>query len=120
MSRRFVNLKEIVQFDSSILTYATPSDAHIAFNVSSKEAACPDSGWYSISGISSQANGLCQEGGAWKATYKSKYVYYIGIVRCGRVFLSFEVETNMGSDFDDSFNLVEGMEIAIPKVKELP
>jgi hypothetical protein len=106
-----------------ISIFSSSSDAHIALNEASSGIACSLVEPYSLSNISSQLSGLCDESDAWKATYtQSNNVVlsnYFGIVRCGRAFAIFEVVTEQGSSFDNVNNLVTGMEIAVPKVEEL-
>ena len=106
-----------------IETFDSPSATHLALLLSSSEVACSLPKPYSLSDISSQINGLCDDGRAWKATFRNKYnkivVNYLGTVRCGRALVSFEVNAFKGSSFDESFNLVDGLEIAVPKVEAL-
>ena len=123
LTRRFIDNKKPAELVDYIETFDSPSAAHLALLLSSSEVACSLPKPYSLSDISSQINGLCDDGRAWKATFRNKYnkivVNYLGTVRCGRALVSFEVNAFKGSSFDDSFNLVDGLEIAVPKVEAL-
>jgi len=73
--------------------------------------------------INEYPSGMCAENYAMNVTEvndnNADVSGYFGIVRCGRALVFFSVAALRGSSFDSWNNLVNGMEIAIPKVQSL-
>jgi len=122
VSREFSDAA-VLQLDNEIEIYNSPNDARMAFVQDAQQVTCSFTSQYSISSISSQLAGMCDESSAWAVkTVNSNDVKvsgYMGMVRCGRALAFFDVGTSRGSSFDTSSTLVRGMEVAVPKVQNL-
>lgn len=122
VSREFTDGINLTLGDE-IEIFSSANAAHVALAQDSQQATCSLTPPYSTSNISSQLNGMCAENYAMNVTEvndnNADVSGYFGIVRCGRALVFFSVAALRGSSFDSSNNLVNGMEIAIPKVQSL-
>jgi len=122
VTRLFGDISNNLILVESIAAFKSSSDAHTYLVVSARYIGCRLTS-ASISDISSQLNGLCNESRAWEATFENnKFTYsaYLGAARCGRDVVAFQFQTPQGSTYDNVNNLLSGMELAVPKVEALP
>lgn len=103
--------------------YTSSEGAHVALGEDVQRVKCSFASDYSVSDISSQLRGMCDESVAWATKDKpggNAVSSYYGIIRCGRAIVNLAVATPERSSFDSEGSLVTGMELAIPKVQDLP
>ncbi len=122
VSREFNDGTTLILGDE-IEIYSSANAAHTALTWDAQNIACSFTSPVSVSNISSQINGMGNEDNAWNVTYANdnnvNVSSYLGIVRCGRALAIFLVATSQGSSFDKPDTLVNGIEVAVPKVQSL-
>jgi hypothetical protein len=113
----------VLKLADEIEVYSSANAAHTALAQDAQQITCSLTEPYSISNISSQLNGMCAENDAWQYSQVNNngtdVSGYLGAVRCGRALVIFFVATVQGSSWDNTSTLVNGMEIAVPKVQSL-
>jgi hypothetical protein len=118
---RWFNDGDALDMLEEIDSFPTQKSAQIAFSIDSKALPCT---FHSVSNISSQIAGLCDEGYAVEDLVSHQgyltAANYSGFLRCGRFVLALSLETPLDDTFDQVGKFALYAQIAVPKVQALP
>jgi hypothetical protein len=109
--------------EDGVQLFKSSNDAHTALEEDSQYVTCSFTGVESVSNISGELRGICDESAAWKITSINNngttVSSYLGVIRCGRALTIFGLGTPQGSSFDKDYNFDTGIEATVPKVTKL-
>lgn len=115
VDREYVDSSVLILLEG-IEIFKSAGDAHSSLVQDSQSPTCSFTSLLSFRNISSQLDGLCNEGFAIGVTsvndLSATVSSYLGEVRCGRALVSFGLVSLLGSQFDNVNDLFTGMEVA--------